>query len=578
MIRPPVVGRGSGKGRGGRDPRKLVYVRSALPHREAHVNEADSERSARLGSERLLARTPLLLVALAAVVRTVTAWQTAVIFNDGPYFVRVAGLFREGDWGAALGHDLHPLYPLVVSAAAPLFGDFATAAVVVSVAAGSLAVLPLYAFLAHAFDARVARVGGLLFVLHPYASRFSSDVQSEGLYLLLFLCAVAATWRGWTEGGLPRAALGGACAGAAYLVRPEGLGIVAAGLAFGALALYRGRLPVSSFLRIAAASGFALAVVAGPYLVYLHDATGEWRLTRKKSVRQLVAPDAEARPDPSRGDSDRDRFRVPPLRRSLRKAGPPPIREARLLPARLDLEPRSLAAAWELVRVSVSALHPLLAFCVLLGAISLRAPPGRRGGFVLLVLGVYGVVLLGLAVNVGYLDRRHVIAPLLLLLGYAALGVPVFGRACARLLRPRADVRDGRAPPVLALLALAIALLVKTWAPHRDERLATRRAAEWLAGSRDLVGPVAAEKHRTAWYAGEAFVHLARGGSEGDPARLRSAGARFLIVDDDAQSELPALERALPGLRVLHRVEASERTAWVYDLAPSGPPRESGDR
>ena len=113
--------------------------------------------------------------------------------------------------------------------------------------------------------------------------------------------------------------------------------------------------------------------------------------------------------------------------------------------------------------------------------------------------------------------------------------------------------------------------LPKTLAAHREERLADRKAAEWLLSREDLEGPVAAEKYRTAWYAGRAFVQLSRAGSEGDAARLAREGARFLIVDDHQIGERSALAEAAPTLPLLYRVEAAGRTAFVYDLRSLGP-------
>ena len=156
---------------------------------------------------------PAALFGLAVGVRAGAALQTAAIFNDGPLFLRVAGLFHRSEWSEALSHHYHPLYPFLVSLVARLTGELESAGVVVSVVAGALGVLALHTFLRRAFDARVAWVGGVLFALHPYAAIFSADVQSEGLYFSVFLATVAALWRGVTERSVPWAAVSGALAG-----------------------------------------------------------------------------------------------------------------------------------------------------------------------------------------------------------------------------------------------------------------------------------------------------------------------------------------------------------------------------
>lgn len=505
---------------------------------------------------------PAVLVALALGVRVVAAWRSAVIFNDGPSYLQVAALFYQGAYGKALAHPYHPLYPALTAAVAPLVGDFTRAGLLVSVVSGSLAVLGLYAFLARAFDPRTARLGGLMLALHPYAVRFSSNVQSEGLYLAFFLAAVALAWRATRESSA-RAGLGaGLLAGAAYLVRPEGLGVAAAAVAFSALRLFQGRVSVPAFLRVSGALVAGVLLLAGPYVVQIHEQSGEWRITQKKSVGQLVMPPDASTPSPAPGTTDRPRLRLPPLRR-------PTAHEASVLPARFDFEPRAASAFLDLGQVSLGALRPVIVLLMVLGLLQQRGPPGERGRFLLLLLGLYGVVLYGLALNVGYLDRRHVLPPLLLLLGYAALGLPVLGGTLLRLLRPGRDPQGSRAAARwLGIAVFVIVTLPKTWAAHDRERLATRRAAEWLAAHPELSGPVAAEKHRTAWYAGEAFVQLSRGGARGDVDALERAGARFLIVDDRVARRLPSLDARRAQLTELHREQVAGRTAWVYDLAP----------
>jgi len=504
-------------------------------------------------------------VLLALLVRVGAAWQTAAIFNDGPSFLGVAALFYEGRVAEALGHHYHPLYPLAIALMAPLTGDFARAGVAVSCLAGSLAVLGLFSFLSRAYGRHVAVVGGVLFACHPYAARFSADVQSEGLYFALFLAAVALSFRGVSEESWRHSFAAGAASGGAYLVRPEGLGVAVAALALGALLLFQGRMRVGAFARVSAGLILGLLLVAAPYVVHLHGVTGDWILTQKKSVADLVTPPEPAWIAPD-GVPDRERFRSPPLRRPI-------PRQAGLLPARIDFEPRAAAALVDLLVVCLGALHPLIALLVLLGITSVRGPPSPRGLFLGLLVLLYGVVLYGLAFGVGYLDRRHVLAPLLPLLGLAALGVPVAARSLLRVLRVRADAAVATRA---ALAIVVLALISKTWAPHREERLANRHAAEWLAQQEHLHGAVAAEKHRTAWYAREAFVRVGRG--DGDVAGLARAGARFLVIDDVQLRARGETAASRASLNELHRVEAAGRTAFVYDLSDLEAPSSDSDR
>ena len=110
-----------------------------------------------------------------------------------------------------------------------------------SILAGGGSVLALYAFLHASFDRRTATVGALLLCILPYSVRFSSDVQSDGLYLALILLATAALWRALSDGSARWALLAGVGSGLAYLARPEGRGVAVAGALIGGARFRRRR-------------------------------------------------------------------------------------------------------------------------------------------------------------------------------------------------------------------------------------------------------------------------------------------------------------------------------------------------
>jgi 4-amino-4-deoxy-L-arabinose transferase-like glycosyltransferase len=500
------------------------------------------------------------LFLLALVVRVGVAVRTDAIFNDGPRFLRLSELFAAGDWATALSDHYHPLYPLVTAAVSPLTGGMESAAIAVSILSGSIAVLALYAFVRWAFDARTAWIAGILLALHPYAAEFSAGVQSEGLYFAFFLSAVALLWRALQKGRAARALAAGALIGLAYLVRPEGLGLLAVAAVFALRRVLQGHWSLAASGRWMAALGLATALFAGPYLIHLRLETGQWMLTQKKSLSQLTNLDENA--------SKREAAAAPRTRPLLASPLPPAL----LDPGPIRIGP-STAALIKLLRISQSALHLVVVALLILGLYRLRGRPGDRGLFLAAVVGLYALVLYGLARNTGYLDRRHVLAPLIPLFGYAATGVVAVATGwLARTHRSPATPRQLRTA-VWACLGLVAALtLPKTLSHHREERLATRRAAEWLAEQADLAGPVAADKSRTAWYAGSTFVRLPRAGAKATAAQLYKRGARFLIVDEE---QLERLGTENPDrLRELRRVEEAGRTAFVYQLseAPASRP------
>lgn len=514
------------------------------------------------------------LFVLAVLLRVATALRTSVIFADGPSFVRLAERIDAGDWEAVLLHPYHPLYPLSMSGLRALTGDFETAGVVASVLAGGLSVVALYGFLRAAFDRHVATVGALLLCLLPYAVRFSSDVQSDGVYLALFLLAVWALWRALADGSVPMALLAGVLSALAYLTRPEGVGVVVAGLLLGGEKLWRREWTA----RQLAGWGFVLVagfgVLAGPYLRVLGELRGAFVLSGKKSLGALIGL-AES---PSVGETlswagaaAGVLFLALGMAVAWRRAGS--SGSARLRPGLVAaavvggaIAVGFVSDAREFTGVVVSSLGPGIVVLTALGIHALhRERNPARARFLFVFLGLYAVLLFALLSNYGYLSRRHALPPLTLLLGHAAAGVFLLSRW---LRRAAAVLWASRPLSVGASLAIVLLLVAATELPktlrrHREDALAHRWAAEWLRDEGQPPGAVAAVKLRTAYYAGRGWV----------PLRPRANGvielgaidrARYLIVDRELD---PLLERRPQvDLVELHRVEAAGELVLVYRI------------
>jgi hypothetical protein len=217
-------------------------------------------------------RVVALALASAALVRLYLAWQNASISADGVQYVGVAAQLLAGEWRHALASFYPPGYPALVATAYPWVGDWERAGTVV------LTVVPLAALARLAGLEGAAFAAALVgFAVSPYPARYAAAVRAEGAYGLCFITAVwaAAVWIVRGRRGAPLGA--GLATGAAYLIRPEGLGLVAPlGAAF--LAAGRGR---AAGLRAAAATALAAALVAAPYVLYLRADTGRWLVSRK---------------------------------------------------------------------------------------------------------------------------------------------------------------------------------------------------------------------------------------------------------------------------------------------------------
>jgi len=497
-------------------------------------------------------------------VRAVSWHRNAALMNDGPTFLGLAQKFAEGRWNEALGHVFHPLYPLAIAAARPAFDGWESAAVAVSIVSGGVAVGFLYDFLRQSFPRWVAVVGAALLAVHPYAVPFSADVQSEGLYMALWLGAVAFSWRAIVTPRFGTAAAAGLLSGLAYLTRPEGLGV--AFVAVGLAALLWLRRMRSGRAAAAIGCGIALgaALAVAPYMALLDHETGELRLTRKKSALAIATlADRPATPAARADRAGAAADHSAPQARARPRAA---VAQPGFGPSARHLA-RALLAVANAGRHAFRPDHWILAA---LGVASLGGLPGLRAAFLAALVGLYTFVLLGLQLSSGYVGTRHALPPLLPLLGYVALGVPILGRLVLAL--PRRLLRRG--PPSQRLALVVSASTTMAVRPQRVGREATRAAAEWLE-ARGGGERVAATKQRDAYYARARFARLPepRNGQGVDWVEvLRRKGVRFAIVDERMAKRYPELEAVAAGtaprgrLRIVHRAEARGRTATVVEI------------
>ena len=503
---------------------------------------------------------------VAVALRALRWSNTTALFNDGPVFLALAEALAAGDATAVLSHEFHPLYPAVIAlmhaALAPLGIGWETAALCTSLLASAGAVWALHTFVRSAFGPREAALAAALLALHGAAIDVGGDVQSEPLYLALFLAAAAALWAALETASSPKALLAGLVTGLAYLTRPEALSLllVAGGLGIGLVVT--GRWSRRSCLGFGVALGLGAGCGVLPYVGALYAETGELWITRKKSVGWVTgateAPahflDGPTVPDWDRGASPSG-MEVRP-RRPLPEGEPAP----EPVPHQGTWR-RARSALSDLMHSSFRAVRYEMLPLLLIGMWAVRGPPGLRAAFVGATVGVHLLLLFALALNVGYTSTRHLLAPASLLLGYAACGVAPVARGAARLLGRQVQFA---AVAALLLLPLGVLAVSRSTAPVRADERAERDAAEWLRESDAKRGPVAARKRRVAYYADAPFVKLRAKPAPLMGDYLSAYGVAYVIVTETAIAEYPGLAQLIGGpLEPLHRAEGAGETAFV---------------
>lgn len=229
------------------------------------------------------------LTILAGLLSLATWHGVAPVSPDGCAYMRGATSILSGRGFLAMtGYPqttLPPGYSLAVALLMRLVPDPELAARLVSLVSSMLTVPLIYALARDFVGVQLGLLSAVLFALLPLRLELSTMVLSESLYLLLLVGAALAMIQSQKGRGIAWISTSGLLCGAAYLVRPEGsLSFVVLGTGV-ALAAPSWRQTASRLL----SCSFCFALLAAPYIAYLHHHTGKWQLTTKTQVNLRVA-------------------------------------------------------------------------------------------------------------------------------------------------------------------------------------------------------------------------------------------------------------------------------------------------
>jgi len=231
----------------------------------------------------------LLIILLALLVRLVWASLFAGPINtEGAEYASIAQNLIAGKGYVGLateGEELMfpPLFPILIAVTSYLVQDCFAAGRLVSLAMGTLLVLPVYFISNLLYDRKVANVSALIVALHPLLITVSSQVISEGPYMTLLMAAVYWSLRALKYSRPRDFSSAGSFFGLSYLMRPEAFMYPLLTIAFIAFTNRNHQRR----LQIALGSGLLLTtflVLAVPYIAFLSWKTGELRVEGKSPL------------------------------------------------------------------------------------------------------------------------------------------------------------------------------------------------------------------------------------------------------------------------------------------------------
>jgi 4-amino-4-deoxy-L-arabinose transferase-like glycosyltransferase len=524
-----------------------------------------TETIAEDGPERLWRAAPFLLLLLSVAVHGVVAFRAVLVHNDSVLYLDMARLFLEGRVAEGLAYPYHPAPSAAMALFGTVFPDLVSAGYASVVVFSSLTVLPLYGLARDLFSRPVALTTGLVYIFLPTFLLLGSSVLSEGLYFFCFATAVWAFHKARAKGDFRAGALAGLAAGGAYLCRPEGGGLVLLFLIWTAVEVLKTkRLPwkrgaVLALLVLAAFFGPAF-----PYLCHIRGQTGEWQVSKKKTIANLTGMEKVV----DRDIKSRLRTAKVPSHASEepRKQGPPRFVHKPLhYPASVPL--RGAHSFWIAGNILFQVLFfvpPLLVFWVLIrrrGKLSDRL-------YLLSILGFYFALCLAFHATHHYLSRRHLSAPALMalpliargLLDLARIGAPSVARLWRR---PAEKVRPALAVGIVAILLLCC--IPKGLSPYGRGKEYLRTAGEAIGSILGPGGTLLGSEKRLALYAGAWFAPLPdRDGLLALAEAVDASGARAVTVNFDAEPFLrdyPLLAQAFwssapPGYELILTLDA----------------------
>ncbi|GMU81791.1 MAG: hypothetical protein AMXMBFR47_16620 [Planctomycetota bacterium] len=497
---------------------------------------------------RFVVLAALILLATGAL-RYAIGTRMPVIAKDGVgYCWNARALGAEG--AAALQREdfnQHPLFPLSILGvervltqlgARPSPETWQHAGRIVAFGSGLPGVI-LIGWLAH----RVARgaapgrccrrvslwamvIAGLL----PLNTALSVDVLSEPLFFVPYLAGAAlmVDWR-IERRVLTVALIVGVCAGLAFLVRPEG-----AAIGLGAAAVLLRQTPRFRILRLA---GAGAALAAG----FLICALPYWAALGKFSPKESKQEIRE--------------FRPAAVRPGAGQLGGP------LLLAATEYEVYGVGTA--LLEAARETFRAGRVVVVLLALIALAAWRRKLLGTTLVGIGVVATVHFGLCVVLllrhGYLDQRHTLAVVLLLIPAAAATLDWLIAAS----RVRGRAAWGGVAAVGLLSPLAVYSLR---VPHHDEGYLREAAAEIVAEAEHEHEPVwvtgrapglvlgGSSIRRVAFYADATYAGYFENAATLDE---RFADLRWRLVADPPVADWFAIEAAAVCEDVSNELEAN---------------------
>ena len=411
------------------------------------------------------------ITSLAFLIRVSAILTKFCMAADSPSYIAMARMLAAGRWLDALYRNFSPLYPWTMAQMHRVVSDWELGGQLISLLMGTLTAPLVYVLMRRVYHRYDLAIGAAaLAAIHPQLVEYSTDVLTEASYISLTIVVIWLAVRAMDERDARSALIAGLIGGVAYLCRVEAIGVlvvVAAFLPFAALRWREFGVGWAIKVSLMFAAGFLL--IASPYLLYLHFATGHWTIGREFNTTWMWGADPAWK-----------------THRGTWKVGSPMD----------DVAHVARQSWWSLVNFR-DALEPIVALMLIVGLITRgRAILSAPAEALLAVFVAFFVGGLTLFNN----DPRLMVHFVPFTFGWVMIGLESATRAIARVL-PRLSLPRGALAGVVV-----IALVPQALWPSSYDRRGLRYAGREIARRHGRC--VAATDRRVAIYADAGRLEL----------------------------------------------------------------------
>jgi 4-amino-4-deoxy-L-arabinose transferase-like glycosyltransferase len=229
-----------------------------------------------------------ILLLVSIVLSIYLFFRTYIISTDGALqYIPMAKVFASGFFKDAVRFSgQQPLYSFLIALVSRSVSDFELAGKLISSFFGIMVIFPVYFLGRQIFDRKVAFLSAFFLAIHPYIRRFSGDVLKESTYLFLLATAIWFTLRTLQREKIYPYLFVPLFSAIAYLVRPDGIEVLLV-VFFYILFIKKFNPPEKRGVVILLLL-FSSVILFLPYLFHLKGLTGEWALSKAKSIGGLL--------------------------------------------------------------------------------------------------------------------------------------------------------------------------------------------------------------------------------------------------------------------------------------------------